>query len=247
MSPREKARLTFAWALALLLVSGLLAGFTISRLIRSAEWVAHTYDVRLALGDFAEDMAAVARARTGYILSGKSVYVSDFDAAKNDVPAQLQRMRNLVQDNPEQQRDCEELEILTDRRLEILTASMDLQEHGPPNDAAQTQYSMQLSRVAPEYNGVIQRMQQSEQGLLNQRIRASDKLFKVVVGLLCATFALAIALLWMHYRFLTAEAGERERAEHQAHQSEDASRRLSARVLQLQDEERRRFSRELHD
>jgi signal transduction histidine kinase len=139
------------------------------------------------------------------------------------------------------------LEILADRRLEILNASMDLREHGPANDGAQTQYSLELSAVAPEYNDVMQKMQQGEQHLLNQRIKASDNLFKVVVSLLCATFALAIALLWMHYRFLTAEAGEREKAELQARDSEEASRQLSVRVLQLQDEERRRFSRELHD
>jgi two-component system, NarL family, sensor kinase len=46
--------------------------------------------------------------------------------------------------------------------------------------------------------------------------------------------------LWIHFRLLTSELAQRERAE-------ENSRRLSVRVLQLQDEERRKFSRELHD
>src|SRR6202008_57535 len=50
----------------------------------------------------------------------------------------------------------------------------------------------------------------------------------------------AVFLFWIHYRLLNGELGKRERAE-------SGARRLSARVLELQDEERRKFSRELHD
>ena len=44
----------------------------------------------------------------------------------------------------------------------------------------------------------------------------------------------------------TAEQTAKQ-AEQIARKSEEASRRLSGRLLQLQDEERRRFARELHD
>jgi signal transduction histidine kinase len=111
----------------------------------------------------------------------------------------------------------------------------------------QTEYSRQLATIASGYNEIMQRMQGEEQGLLDQRVKISGRLFAAVVGLLLVFFSLAIALLWMHYRFLTAEVMERERAEMKAKHSDEASRRLSVRVLQLQDEERRKFSRELHD
>jgi two-component system, NarL family, sensor kinase len=47
-------------------------------------------------------------------------------------------------------------------------------------------------------------------------------------------------LLWVHFRLLSSELVEREKME-------ESARRLSVRVLQVQDEERRKFSRELHD
>jgi signal transduction histidine kinase len=51
----------------------------------------------------------------------------------------------------------------------------------------------------------------------------------------------------VHYRLLSAELEAREQAEHAARVSEQSLRRLTGRLLQLQDEERRKFSRELHD
>jgi signal transduction histidine kinase len=247
MSPHKKARLAFLSALALLLICGFIAGLTITRLIDSARWVAHTYEVKLAVGEVASDLSALGRARTGYILSGKGAYVADFQAAKVKVPIDLQNVRDLTQDNPEERRNCDALQNLVDQRTEILDASMALLEHGPSDDNVQTEYSRQLSTIAASYNGIMQRMQQDEQSLLDERVKISGNLFVAVVGLLFVFFALAIALLWMHYRFLASEVIEREKAETNAKNSEEASHRLSARILQLQDEERRRFSRELHD
>ena len=124
---------------------------------------------------------------------------------------------------------------------------MDLPEHGQIDHGAQNHYSRHLAPNSIENNNILPWMQWAEQNLLDQPTKASDKLFTAAVDLLCVIFALAIALLRLHYRFLTVEVIERERAETKARSSNEASRRLSVRVLQLQDEERRQFSRELRD
>jgi signal transduction histidine kinase len=64
---------------------------------------------------------------------------------------------------------------------------------------------------------------------------------------LAISFLLALELLAVHYRLLTAELKAREDAEQSARDSEESLRRLTGRLLQLQDAERRKFSRELHD
>jgi two-component system, NarL family, sensor kinase len=79
-----------------------------------------------------------------------------------------------------------------------------------------------------------------ERKLLAERREVSSNLFVIALGILLAMLALAILLFWIHYRLLESELTERER-------TEDNARRLSGRILQLQDEERRKFSRELHD
>src|SRR4029077_12364183 len=83
-------------------------------------------------------------------------------------------------------------------------------------------------------------MQDNEQELLEARRGQSERLFRITAYILCAAFVLALALFFLHYRMLNAELTARE-------QAEAALRALSVRLLELQDQERRKFSRELHD
>jgi signal transduction histidine kinase len=64
---------------------------------------------------------------------------------------------------------------------------------------------------------------------------------------LSVAFLLAFLLFFIQYRFLSVELKARVQAERIALESEDSLRQLTARLLQLQDAERRKFSRELHD
>jgi signal transduction histidine kinase len=69
----------------------------------------------------------------------------------------------------------------------------------------------------------------------------------MAVVVLMVTFILALILFSVHYQLLTTELDAREQAEQTVRESEQSLRGLTGRLLQLQDEERRRFSRELHD
>jgi two-component system NarL family sensor kinase len=90
-------------------------------------------------------------------------------------------------------------------------------------------------------------MREEEQHLLETREKSSHRLFIVTVVTLAVAFVLALELFAINYRLLSAELTAREQAEHIVRESEESLRRLTARLLQLQDEERRKFSRELHD
>jgi signal transduction histidine kinase len=108
--------------------------------------------------------------------------------------------------------------------------------------------------LGDQMTSVVQAMREAEQRLLIERRRAADRLLSVLIAIVITAFSLALLLFFIHYRLLIAELRAREAAEQMAKQaeqiarkSEEASRRLSGRLLQLQDEERRRFARELHD
>jgi signal transduction histidine kinase len=240
MSPRKKARLAFASALILLLVCGTAATITIVQLMQSAKWIAHTYDVQVALGELQTVSSIAARSRTGYLNSGDPSYLPEYEKAKTQLHRQLTALRDLTKDNASQMALFNQLEDLTLRRLELLDTSIEIRKSGPLDEATQLRLSRENVSVATNFMDVIEKMMQEERGLLAQRREVSSNLFVVALGILLAMLVLAILLFWIHFRLLENELAERERTEENA-------RRLSGRILHLQDEERRKFSRELHD
>jgi signal transduction histidine kinase len=83
-------------------------------------------------------------------------------------------------------------------------------------------------------------MQALEENLLAERQARSQSLFTQAVALFSAAFLIAVALLGLHYYLLNRELNARQHAE-------ESLRRLNAGLLELQDAERRKISRELHD
>jgi len=240
VSSRKKARLAFASALTLLLVSSTAATITIVQLLASAKWIAHTYDVQVKLGDVQTDFFAAGRARTEYINSGSTAPLSDYEASKTQLHRELSQLHQLVIDNPTQLALCTQLEDLGLRRLELLDTSIDLRRGGPLDESTMLRLSRQNIAAASDFMDVMDQMLQSERNLLAQRREISSNLFVTTLGILIGMLALAILLFWVHFRLLENELIERDRMDASA-------RRLSGRILQLQDEERRKFSRELHD
>jgi signal transduction histidine kinase len=247
MSPRKKAQTAFAAAMVLLFLSGLAAYFTIVRLLESEKWVRHTYEVGAALGDLDSAMLRLGRARSGYMLSVTGDFLSEFEAAAHDIPSRLQNLRELTRDNPRQQEFCSRLEDNTARRMAVLRQSIQLKKESPQDAQGQADLQRQSVPFLSEITSTIQQMREEEDRLLQVRERTMHRLFILTVGVLSFAFILALGLFSIQYRFLSTELGARELAERIARESEDSLRRLTGRLLQLQDAERRKFSRELHD
>ena len=240
MSSARKARLAFALALGLLVLGGIAVSITIQQLSNSARWVAHTYDVKAALGDVNSSLSSAARARFGYVHSSDEEFLSQYESSKADVRDELQHVRELTSDNQAQQALCDQLEKAADQRISLLDASVALQKSGPFNHEAQDRFTQLGVDASAKVAGIMQQMQDEEQGLLSRRKTISGSLFTVVICLLVAVFTLSALLFWVHYRLLKEELRNRDQMERNA-------RSLSARLLNVQDEERRKFSRELHD
>jgi len=247
MSSKSKAQLVFASALALLVLSGAAAAITILRLANSANWVAHSYDVQVTIGEIDSDLATADRARLGYVNSGDDAYLDQYDEANGNASADLLRLRELTKDNPTQERLSRQMNDLANERMDVLKGSIDLARSGDSDEKAQAGFSRDNVNVASRIVRVMQEMRSGEEELLGARRQLSGNLFAIVVCIVFAAFILSGLLFWLHYLLLSRELGERERAEQGALESQTSARRLSARIMQLQDEERRKFSRELHD
>jgi signal transduction histidine kinase len=247
MSPRKKAQVAFASAVIMLCLSALATYLTIVRLMQSEKWVVHTHEVQAALRNVDSALLNAERASFGYVTTGSADFLNDFEATSPGVFQALQHLRELTKDNPKQQELCTRLEEITARRMGLFRDSIDLKKSISQNQLGQGNISRRGLPVASELTSTMQQMRDEEQRLLAVRAKASKHLFTLAVVVLMVTFILALIMFSVHYRLLSAELDARDQAEVTILESEKSLRSLTGRLLQLQDEERRRFSRELHD
>ncbi len=246
-SSRTKARAAFASAVVLLFLSGLAGYVTIYSLLQSQKWVMHTHAVRETLGDVDASLLRAGRARTGYSVLRSDDFLGDFQLAVSEVQQNLDHLRLLTKDNPQQRVLADRLQQAMNRRVELLQSSIRLQRDNSLSPDAQKDLARQTLPISTEITSLTQQMRDTEQQLLAGREKTTRRLFWLMVTTLIVAFVVALQLFALHYRFLANELRGREEAEQNARTSQESLRRLTGRLLQLQDAERRKFSRELHD
>jgi signal transduction histidine kinase len=240
MSSYQKARLAFASAVLLILLSGLAASITISRLRSAERWVTRGHDVEIAIADLNAVIARAGRLRAEYIESGSPDRKLAYEAAVAQIHVKLEKLSQLTTDNPVQHANCVKFGALDDERIRLMREAVNLKASGQSDLEKQAKITQQIVAIASDTDALTQRMDAEEQRLLEQRTANARRWFGVIVGILMTALGGALILFWVHYNLLSQELRALERAQ-------GSLRGLSARLMNLQDEERRKFSRELHD
>lgn len=240
MLTRSKSQLIFGSALFLFFLNGAIATVGIFSLLDAEKWVMHTRDVQVALAQFNTVFARAGRTRAEYLDLPTSAHLQNYQAAISTVESTLAELKTLTIDNPAQQTNCSRLEQLSDQRNALLAQSVAGQESGKTTPATQSQISDKLRSLGDQIDTVTQQMYEEEQRLLDARIGRRANAARLAIASLALSFSIAAVLFVFDYRSLNKQLVERQNAH-------AALQKLSARILSLQDEERRKFSRELHD
>ncbi|HEX4002564.1 MAG TPA: CHASE3 domain-containing protein [Candidatus Acidoferrales bacterium] len=243
----SKPRSAFAAGVALLVVSAVAAGITIVQLQASLKRVEHAHDVEATLADLESTLSTAGRAQTGYLTSNDPRFLEQYETLAAEIPPKLAQIRSLVQDMPDHQSWYAQLVLMADRRLSLMRASVEDREKNKDDAALQLELTKERVGVADDMNTLFQGMETREKQSSNRRLDISNVLFIMILSIFTATFAISVGLLYLNYRFLQSELAERQRAEKLALESQESLRLLSTRLLHIQDEERRKMSREVHD
>lgn len=240
MSSIGKANTALAAAIIFLLLSTCAAYFAFVRLRTSQDWVQHTREVQLALHQFASAGARAGRLRSQYVDSGDESLFRTQASAVGAIRAALASIERLTSDNITQQASYQKLAQLTERRIALMDQALQLKRSGKSTLEAQAPIARQIVDTADDVDEVLQGMYEEEQRLLAQREQREAGSFNMTAAVLATSLFFALVLFLIHHQLLTDQVRERVRAE-------AAQRALSARLLTMQDQERRRFARELHD
>jgi len=240
ISARARNALVFFAALFLLSLGGVVTYLTIVRLLDAEHWVAHTREVQSALSNIGTVCARAGRSRVEYVRSGDATRLDEYHSAVSDTQQAVALVRQLTADNNLQQNDCARLESWATRRISLMDQSINLKQHDETSLEKEAGITQGVVGAAAEMDSVVQQMQAHEDQLLAEREARSQALFRQAVLLCSAAFLFAVLLLGLHYYLLNHELKARQRAD-------ESLRRLNARLLEIQDEERRRISQELHE
>jgi signal transduction histidine kinase len=240
MSSSQKAKIALTLALVLLVLSGIAAGFVISRLYVSQTLVRHTYEVQVAIGDLESSLTDVGRTRVAYDNAPTPESLRSFWNAVGSVAPALARIRQLVRDNPTQLALADRLETNANDRIAPSRESVELTSKNESTPEKVMELTRDVARASFDTSSITRVMKQNEDELLQRRTRSSNVLFLTFLSILTVAFVLAGLMFWLHYNLLNREFQERREAENQL-------RLLSVQLMRVQDEEHRRFARELHD
>lgn len=233
------AWVVFAFSIVALALLGYALVRATAGFAESAKWVSHTHEVETAISHVRADIAGAESGRLAFVL-GDEQRLSQYDAAIQLLPGHLRELQQLSSDNQSQQLKLDALSPLLTQKLDLMQQSVALHQNGKPDQQEQLRMTRLCGEMTTQANAILDTMKVEEQRLLLQRNIISEQRYRRIQLVLALAFVAIVLLLVATIQSVLGEVKDRRRAE-------AAVRRLSSRILELQDVERRKVARELHD
>lgn len=233
---------------AVLFLATVILGFSmIGRMRDSVDWVMHTYNARNQIRSLRSfSLELMAKVATAAALNDPR-YLANLGADLDGQQRAFSLLKSLTRDNPAQQdRFASLAPLLTAVRSQLASCSTD--PHCLPSAPTARAEFLQVLRDRNEQAvAILDSMENDEQALLNARVAAWFTGFRLMVIALAVSFLSAVFLVFFNLRLLVKEIDRRSRSERLVREHVNSYRALSGRILELQDVERRKIARELHD
>jgi signal transduction histidine kinase len=188
----------------LLLVAGLVvltiisAGsvYLVNRAREDARWVLHTVEVENQLSLAQLQLRRAESAQRGYLSTLLPDFQTDFEQAASQLTPALQRLSQLVSDNPVQKRLVDEMLPLVNQRIEEFRKTIEL---------ARTQRIDDAARIVRE--GIGRDAMKHIDDLANQMRAEEDRLFVQRTTNADRSQSLAASMTWIGSGFVVVLAG----------------------------------------
>ena len=188
----------FGLALAILVAIGAVSYRSTAKLTETADMVAHTHKVLEGLVQLVQALVDAETGNRGYIITGEEPYLEPYQAGLAVVDKNVEELRSLTKDNPNQQRRLDLLKPLIKERLTRLKTGIELRK-GKGFEAAREWLATGTGKKEmDEIRKVIREMESEENALLKTRsdeaqASARNTTLTIILGTLAAFIVLALA------------------------------------------------------
>ena len=238
---RRKVKAGFAVAVLLTGFLGLLSWRIAQRAAEDSDWVAHTQEVTATLEFTLRHLVDAESGGRGFAITGYESYLEPFETGRHAVEKDLQALRILVQDNPDQERRLSILDGQANARIEATKEVVALRQQ---TRAVPTELDLEQGKqIMDAARATVEQMQSEERRLLEQRTgkaRAAQHFTISVIGL---ASVLGVVFLSMGGFAVSREMGISAQARGQVDRlNADLERRVEERTaaLRLEVTERQR-------
>ena len=226
-TPSPKSyKVTFAAVFSVLVGIGIASYVMSDRFANREELVIHTYQVISLLDKASGELSAAESAKRGYVLIHDSSLLIEYDVALQTIPAQLERLRAVVADNPRQIKRLSQLKPLIDARLAQLRQSVELEKIDPSASEQQRELTRQGVILDDKISAMFRAMEDEENQLLRERSKVSLLTQHRATTILVLTFLLASMIMVSLFLLMSSEVARRAQAEAVATDNEEKFRLL---------------------
>jgi PAS domain S-box-containing protein len=173
----------------------------------------HTYDVINVAQGLLGDLTDTQRGMRGSILSGQPEALDLYQQAVDDIPTQLDRLQTLTSDNPDQQARLVDLRAAVGGVVSYSHRLLAARDKRGIVGAVEIEETGEGLEVMNRARAVLRTFTGTEQGLLQQRMRAVDSDFESTKRMVVFGTTLAGLLILLANFMATREVGLRSQTE----------------------------------
>jgi PAS domain S-box-containing protein len=168
-----------AWSIVVTAISAAILGaaivWLVQRLHAEEEWVRHSRAVQHHIADILILAQRMETSQRGYLLTGRGVYLDDFNGAEKALPPLVDRTARLVADNPRQQETIAGLQRVVSDKMRELRSTVDEQKAGRADAARAIVNSDRGLHMMYQIRRLFSEMRGEEDRLLSVRLSALQK------------------------------------------------------------------------
>jgi len=194
-SLRSVAWLAFAVAVALLIACSVFLVRATHRLLTSEAMVGHTREVQTLLEDLGGEIFRANNSGNAYIFTGDKALLDGYTSAIGNIHTDLKRLRNQTSDNPARRSELDSLEANIESELDLIAQSIQAHKKGVSTIDADAQVARETADLHDSVERALQRMQDEEDQLLNERQLASTANYHQTLRMIAVSFVIALVLL----------------------------------------------------
>ena len=206
LSLRGIAWAAFAAAVALVVGCSVFLYRATNRLSASDALVNHTQEVQGTLEDLGGEVFRASNSAQDFALTGDKGLLVGYSLALQNIPQDLDRLRNLTADNPGRGEQLTTLRADLQSELALIAGFISAHQKGTASIDADAVMAHKTAAIQDQIGLELQQIHEEEEQLLRQRVRAAResylhalRLIAILVGI--ALFLLALQTFLLDYSF----------------------------------------------